>query len=762
MAKMSYQEAWELAQRLRPTLKLQNAISFADLPIKTPEIDYYEDGDSFLDPSVNRIHIGVFGLVDHFGVETAEQFKNASDYMQGHEEQHKRSTADRPYGLGIKRGCEVAIEHFAKELGYTGRFRNDADYEWFVNKWMKDQGVRLNFNALHSIVGGIMNSLEDGRIERIRSNRFPGYADLRLYHRGRFWQKQRPAFKKYDDIKDDDGELLRITMNQILTLSTCQLYQKGFVLAYAGTPLMDEVNQLIPFITKAYIAGRTRDMAKQCVEIIRLLAARLFKVCCMEQSVLDNILKEFLKLLAEMSVDKNMQQTGLSEQDEDTDDGSLNTALPEADLVVDRETFDKLKESTSEEGNIAVRCEDEVRGEGPGDDGQKGATNVNGQDEDASDRPDENSKVKGNKTETDKKEESDDSDQDPDNAASDHQEGNPHPSEDDGHVQMDGVTGDGANTPQSSVDNTITEAMNKAEERTTERAKTDLNNMAEDFARERKERRREVHDNHKPITAEDVRLPKDIHFQEKKRKYPLSEQLPPVVREKGRTLYRKNLRYFKSLSTPNLTHRETGSVDPSRIFGLSIGETDIFRKNGVDKKFDGCAYVLIDNSGSMQGEKRHEACTAAAIIEEGFHGLIPVKIVAFDWQGQVQHEEIKGWEEQRNQNCSWNFCVHECARGGNADGYDIQIAHQELMRRPERKKLLVVLSDGMPTGCTEEYTKGAIVAARKSGIWLSGIFFGDQGEGDGFEGMYEKDYIICSPDEVEKHLSDIFRKFAHS
>ena len=86
-----------------------------------------------------------------------------------------------------------------------------------------------------------------------------------------------------------------------------------------------------------------------------------------------------------------------------------------------------------------------------------------------------------------------------------------------------------------------------------------------------------------------------------------------------------------------------------------------------------------------------EAAKAAAVIEEGFKGIIPMKIVAFDTCGPVIHEVIKGWDESQKLNCCWNFAKHGRNGCGNDDGYDILVAQKELLSRPEEKKLLIVL-----------------------------------------------------------------------
>ena len=188
------------------------------------------------------------------------------------------------------------------------------------------------------------------------------------------------------------------------------------------------------------------------------------------------------------------------------------------------------------------------------------------------------------------------------------------------------------------------------------------------------------------------------------------------------------------------------------------------KRIGKDKQFDGCAYLLIDNSGSMSGNKRIESAKAGAVIEEGFRKMFPLKIVAFDSWGKVIHEVIKNWDEWLSQNCCWNYALHGREGGGNEDGYDIMIATRELLARPEKKKMLVVLSDGAPG--SRSLVNKAVKDARRKGIEVYSIYF-EEGRVDHraeavMEEMYERDYVVCPLDELDEHLNKLFKKFSRS
>ena len=106
----------------------------------------------------------------------------------------------------------------------------------------------------------------------------------------------------------------------------------------------------------------------------------------------------------------------------------------------------------------------------------------------------------------------------------------------------------------------------------------------------------------------------------------------------------------------------------------------------------------------------------------------------------------------------------EKGRYGNSnfDGYSIRVATADILSRPEKKKLLVVLSDGLPCYGGEEDVQQAVTEARLKGIEVVGIYFSeyeDSSTEESFKRMYQKNYIITSPENIEKELVVILKKF---
>ena len=752
------EEAMEFVDRISGSLKIMNYTGFVDMKIPAPDIEFFPDDMSYYDPSRNLIHIGIYGIIKFFKPKDEAEFLSAINYMYGHEQQHRRSTADRPYGIAIQKGCEAVLEYIQEQVEpYKRKFRKESDYADFANTVLPSYNIYISWKLVRQIIAGLANSLEDGRIERIRANRWHGFAILRTLFRGKYWDMVKDSFPEYDDLLSEPGEHLRILVNQILSLSTCQLYEKGFAIKYAGTPLMDEITEFLPLISAGVLSGNTRGLIAPVTEISRKLAPYIFEVCKLSQQDMRirQMLEQLLSEIAQSMMDKMPEGNGLSERDEDTDEGQSNAPFPMSDLMPP-----SFSETQTQNDNTNGQNDDnskEKQGQSQQEQNKQQETNSKQQ---AQDGEKAESQDSSNKQDTDSNQQSQTETENQDNntqhkkefAQEEKIENNIGKAEAKKHVSQDAM---------DAAAKSVLEAMKEAAAETRAEAASNIESInANIVSVSRARREKEMPDNTKPISPEEM---KDIcDFVELKREYKVKDRLPAVLAQRGKVLRRKNERYFKTLSKPNISYLDSGSVDPSLIYSLGFGNAEIFRKEGKPYKADHCAYMLVDNSGSMYGIKREEACKAAAVIEEGFKGLIPLKIVAFDEYNAIIHEVIKNWDESLTNNMCWNFCKHGRDGAGNEDGYDIAVATRELMARPETKKLLLVLSDGTP-GNTK-YCHDAIASARKQGIQVIGIYFetGNCRSNPQFENMYEKDYICCPVSEIDENLEKIFKKFSKS
>ena len=171
---VSKETAKELSSKMLTSITIQNGIHLADRK-RVPGIGFFEDANQYFDPRAYKIHLGIYGPLEIFQVETEEDYVAAVEYFYGHENQHVRSTANKPYDNGVLRSMHAIVEYIAAKEGIRKNFRNDRDYEVFVEKELPAHGIHVNARMLMEMSSWLMNAVEDGRIERIRSIEFPGF-----------------------------------------------------------------------------------------------------------------------------------------------------------------------------------------------------------------------------------------------------------------------------------------------------------------------------------------------------------------------------------------------------------------------------------------------------------------------------------------------------------------------------------------------------------------------------------------------------------
>ena len=164
---------------------------------------------------------------------------------------------------------------------------------------------------------------------------------------------------------------------------------------------------------------------------------------------------------------------------------------------------------------------------------------------------------------------------------------------------------------------------------------------------------------------------------------------------------------------------KSGLLDIKSLWKIGAGEKNIFYRPGR-KDIGSCAfYMLIDNSGSMhemvyQGvSKSFAARRAAAIIEEALRGLVPMKVALFEQSGKARHISLKSFDSKSHINACYSSLSTISPSGCNADSVHIRVAAKELSNRRERKKILFILSDGLPSAYGSKHN--GIAEVRQAG-----------------------------------------------
>ena len=190
--------------------------------------------------------------------------------------------------------------------------------------------------------------------------------------------------------------------------------------------------------------------------------------------------------------------------------------------------------------------------------------------------------------------------------------------------------------------------------------------------------------------------------------------------------------------------RTSGRLDSKKLVKASRGFEAVYKKRIDRMEEDTAISILVDLSGSMWGQKAEVARDCALAIAECLDGSqMTFKITGFSNRSHAEGGTRSGQHHRyerldtvvfKDYNDSMKRCKYSVAQltdtvGGNNSDYDfITNEISELKRRPEKRKVLFVLSDGHPA-CTSDastsehvrHCNEAVKRAKKDGIECIGI-----------------------------------------
>jgi len=208
----------------------------------------------------------------------------------------------------------------------------------------------------------------------------------------------------------------------------------------------------------------------------------------------------------------------------------------------------------------------------------------------------------------------------------------------------------------------------------------------------------------------------------------------------------------------DVTYRCSGRVNIKRLSDARLTSRVFDRRIDPGNKADMAVCIVVDNSGSMSGNKIRLARECVIGLVETFAQLdIPVKVMGFTTGdgADALHYHYVNWriKSPRDRAALMNIEAHSC----NFDGFAIRYASRYLQKRPEENKLLIVISDGQPSSsfyCGRSGiadTKDAISEASK---FASVIGVGIDADIDILHTMYGPGFL-----EV-KNVYDLFDRLA--
>lgn len=137
-------------------------------------------------------------------------------------------------------------------------------------------------------------------------------------------------------------------------------------------------------------------------------------------------------------------------------------------------------------------------------------------------------------------------------------------------------------------------------------------------------------------------------------------------------------------------------IDTKRLYRP---DQKIFTKNVPAKKgFDMAVTLLLDESGSMDNADRYKYAQAAAIILQDFCYRLHIPLMVYGHSTSGDQVDLYSYAEfDAFRDDDRYRLVDIQARRCNRDGAALRYVSQYLLKRPERNKILILISDGKPS-----------------------------------------------------------------
>lgn len=625
------------------------------------------------------------------------------------------------------------------ELEWTGLFKgflahevqhinssNFSDIEDIIEKYQKMMtGRGLSDSLLGNIAQNLLNIMEDGRIENIIIHKLPGLRlPLIMLNQG---------IRNYNRIENEDDNTDKEFKDFI---SNCLSYSKTGRLAigishYAGTRFEQEFKRVQPLFDQAIDAYSSEDC----------------KNCCLK--MLESTADYFTELLTSM---RDQQKYENASQPEYTSDSTQEEYNKTSNNTIPNSESDKSTSKQSK-GKQDQGSEENSK---PGDD-QPGGSQESGEGKNKDSSEEEYSNSHG-----DQESESEKKGTESVNSGKRARENALRKSGETVEDWTADFSGDGAEEYSSGLSKEELETLRRNIKQALGNGSKNSNGIISSSAPKASARKKlEEH-----YANERVRKYGEI--------FPILKQdkLPANLEQIARQLEQKFERVLRQKRQEQRNMRK-GVINSRALYRTGMNDSRIFMRKGEPLNADLAAFILLDNSGSMKDTmgscnnyKFEQARIAAGIIERALMKFAAFKISLFDVSGGIiRHATLKKFDEKTNGGRCYSSIMAFGTGGGNKDGYSIRVATNELLARKESKKLLVVLSDGLPSDYSGgidagvEDVKSAVRDARRKGIIVIPIMFSSDFEKeimkDYFDEMY-RTYISCDIENIIPSFQRLF------
>ena len=223
-----------------------------------------------------------------------------------------------------------------------------------------------------------------------------------------------------------------------------------------------------------------------------------------------------------------------------------------------------------------------------------------------------------------------------------------------------------------------------------------------------------------------------------------------------------------------------GRLDSRRLVGAFAGSEHVYKNREESDDLDTAVMIMIDHSGSMRNRiaTAAKACIALASALENTPIAYAIQGFTTERLPDKTHDKVlkgsrtdcdsympviairyKEFDERlpRVKGKLGGMVRNFCEMGGvNVDGVSIDRGGRELMKRPEKRKVLMVLSDGEPHdayshasgGGMEAHLKSVITSLANKGVEVFGIGI----ESEAVSSYYPNYAVLNDVSDLEKEV----------
>ncbi len=228
--------------------------------------------------------------------------------------------------------------------------------------------------------------------------------------------------------------------------------------------------------------------------------------------------------------------------------------------------------------------------------------------------------------------------------------------------------------------------------------------------------------------------------------------------------------------------REVGKLDSRRLASAYNGMSNVFKMRDDRAEMDTALTMLIDLSGSMRREKARTAEVCAIAMSEAIDRTgIAYEVLGFNnvsswnpklpqpkWSSSAEYSRTSPLDmyifkafEERLVDCKKSMAtISSLANGDNSDGEALGYAYDRLKKRQERRRVMIVMSDGYPASAgwggmgLNEHLRRMVQTIAKDGTDIIGIGI----LSSSVKRFYDKYVVVNSLDDLASGGMDMLSK----